>query len=154
MRYGAALDVGRWMRVFKRFELVVVMFLMALLMVVVALSALELGWILVKDLSSVRGLLLDTDELFELFGFFLLVVIGLELFASLKSHVVEGVIQVEIVLEVALIAIAQKLIILDTSRATAQSLIAQAGLVLALAAGFWLVRIARRDSPHPPAPSR
>jgi uncharacterized membrane protein (DUF373 family) len=109
------------------------------------------GHAFVGLLRAVRGLLLDTDELF---GFFLLVVIGLELFASLKSHVVEGVIQGEIVLEVALIAIAQTLIILDTSRATAPSLIAQAGLVLALAAGFWLVRIARRDSPHPPAPSR
>jgi uncharacterized membrane protein (DUF373 family) len=69
----------------------------------------------------------------------------LELFASLKSHLREGVVQVEVVLEVALIAIAQKIIILDTSRATALGLLGQAALVLALAGGYWLVRIARRE---------
>jgi uncharacterized membrane protein (DUF373 family) len=137
-----------WTRIFKAYELMVVLFLMGLLMIIVALSALELGWLLVKDLSSIRELLLDVEEMFDLFGFFLLVLIGLELFTSLKSYVREGVVQVEVVLEVALIAIAQKIIILDTSRASAVAVLGQAALVLALAAAFWLVRIAR--APRPP----
>lgn len=134
---------NRFIRIFRAFELVVVLLLMGLLMVIVAISALELGWLLLKDLSEIRELVLDVEEMFDLFGFFLLVLIGLELFTSLKSYIREGVVQVEVVLEVALIAIAQKIIILDTSRATGSALLGQAGLVLALAAAFWLVRIAR-----------
>jgi uncharacterized membrane protein (DUF373 family) len=133
----------RWARMFKMVELVVVLFLMALLIVVVAISAVELAWLLFRDLSSVRVLVLDAEEMFELFGFFLFVLIGLELFTALKSHVLGGVFQVEVVLEVALIAIAQKLIILDTSRSTGTSLLGLAALVLALAGAFWLVHVAR-----------
>ena len=54
----------------------------------------------------------------------------------------EGVVHVEVVLEVALIAIAQKIIIFNTSRATGLSVVGLAALVLALAASFWLVRAA------------
>jgi uncharacterized membrane protein (DUF373 family) len=144
------LNGARWTRVFKAFELMVILFLMGMLMIVIALSALELGWLLLADLSSVRELLLDVEEMFDLFGFFLLVLIGLELFTSLKTYIREGVIQVEVVLEVALIAIAQKIIILDTSRATALALLGQAALVLALAGAFWLVRVAR--APRQPVP--
>jgi uncharacterized membrane protein (DUF373 family) len=134
----------KWAGIFKAFEIGVVLFLMGMLMVIVGISTLELGWLLLRDLGSVRTLVLDPEEMFELFGFFLLVLIGLELFTSLKSYIRDGVIQVEVVLEVALTAIAQKVIILDTSRATGVTLLGQAALVLALAGAFWLVRIARR----------
>jgi uncharacterized membrane protein (DUF373 family) len=79
----------------------------------------------------------------ELFGFFLLVLIGVELLTTLKVHVTDGVVHVEVVLEVALIAVAQKVIVLDATRVDALSLLALAALVLTLAAAFWWVRIAR-----------
>jgi uncharacterized membrane protein (DUF373 family) len=116
---------------------------MTLLMIVVALSTVELGWLLLRDLSTVRVLLLDVDEMLELFGFFLLVLIGVELLTTLKVHVIDGVVHVEVVLEVALIAIAQKVIVLDAKRASALNVLALAGLVLALAAAFWAVRTVR-----------
>jgi uncharacterized membrane protein (DUF373 family) len=132
-------------RILKSFEHTVVLLLMVFLMVVVALTTLELGWLVVRDVSSVNGLLLlDVDEMFELFGFFLLVLIGMELLVTLKAFLYDKVIHVEVVLEVSLIAAAQKIIIMNTSQIGAANLLSLAVLVLALAAAFWVVRTARR----------
>jgi uncharacterized membrane protein (DUF373 family) len=126
-----------------RFEDIAVLLLMGLLMVVVAISTVELGWLLFKDLTTPGTLLVDVEEMLELFGFFLLVLVGLELLTTLKSYLYDRVIHVEVVLEVSLIAVAQKVIILDT-RTGGATLFGLAGLVMTLALAFWVVRIARR----------
>jgi uncharacterized membrane protein (DUF373 family) len=141
-----ARPVGVMGRVVGRFEDVAVFLLMCLLMVVVAISILELGWLLFRDLTTAGTLLVDVDEMLELFGFFLLVLVGLELLTTLKSYLYDRVIHVEVVLEVSLIAVAQKVIILDT-RSGGPTLFGLAGLVIALAVAFWVVRIARRRPP-------
>lgn len=85
-----------------------------------------------------------------LFGFFLLVLVGLELLTTMKSYLADRVIHVEVVLEVSLIAVAQKIIILDT-KSEGTNLLGLAGLVMALALAFWIVRVARsrrRLTPH------
>jgi uncharacterized membrane protein (DUF373 family) len=129
-------------RVITRFEQAIVLVLVGLLMIVVALSTLELGWLLVRDLSTRQRL--DVEEMLELFGFFVLVLIGLELITTLKAYMSAGVVHGEVVLEVALIAVAQKIIIFDASRANGASVLGLAALILALAASFYLVRAARR----------
>jgi len=133
-----------WRRLVAHFEHAVVLTLIGLLMIVVATSTFELGWLLLKDLSSLGKMALDAEEMFELFGFFLLVLIGLELIATLKAYMGEGVVHVEVVLEVALIAIAQKIIILDSSRTGWPTVLALAAMILALSVAFWLVRAHHR----------
>ncbi len=140
-------------RVVRDFEHVVVLILMALLMVVVALTTVELAWLVGRDIVKGKGLLLDVEEMFEVFGYFLLVLIGMELLVTLKAFLYSRVIHVEVVLEVSLIAVAQKLIVLNTSAPGAGNLLGFAALILALAASFWLVRIARRmPATHPAEP--
>jgi uncharacterized membrane protein (DUF373 family) len=136
-------------RIVQGFEHLIVLVLIALLIIVVGLSAVELAWLLVRDVMSARGVVLDVEQMFELFGFFLLVLIGMELLATLKSYLHERIIHVEVVLEVALVAIAQKIIVLNTSRAGAGSLLGVAALVLSLAAAIWAVRWARRSDASP-----
>jgi len=141
--------VGVMGQVVGRFEDIAVLLLMGLLMVVVAISTVELGWLLFKDLTTVGTMLVDVEEMLELFGFFLLVLVGLELLTTLKSYLYDRVIHVEVVLEVSLIAVAQKVIILDT-RTGGATLFGLAGLVMALALAFWVVRIARRRAQAAP----
>ena len=144
---------GRMARVVVRYEELVIIVLMSFLMVVVAISTLELGWLLLKDAFTMGArLLIDVEEMLELFGFFLLVLVGIELLTTLKSYLFDRVIHVEVVLEVSLIAVAQKVIITDT-RAGAATLLGLAGLVISLALAFWVVKIARRPTP-PPAGSK
>lgn len=88
-----------------------VMALAAMLIVVMILSTVHLGvpigekiWEPPKWLIAVQGLL-------EIFGYFLLVLIGVELLETLKAYVRKDVIHVRVALEVALIAMARKVII-------------------------------------------
>jgi uncharacterized membrane protein (DUF373 family) len=133
-------------QVVRRFEDVVVLALMALLMVVVAISTGELGWLLLRGVTTPGKMPFDVEEMLDLFGFFLLVLVGLELLTTLKSYLYDRVIHVEVVLEVSLIAVAQKIIILDT-RSEGMTMLGLTGLILALAFAFWIVRIARRTPP-------
>ena len=130
-------------RVIKLFERVVVVSLLVMMMLVVALATLELGWIIVKDIIRPPVLLLEVDEILEIFGFFLLILIGVELLETIKAYLTDNVIHVEIVLEVALIAVARKVIVLDLSKYDGLTVLSIAALIIALAGGFFLERSAR-----------
>jgi hypothetical protein len=50
-----------------------------MMVIFVLLSTIELGWIIIQDIVSRPLLLLEISELMEIFDFFLLVLIGIEL---------------------------------------------------------------------------
>ena len=85
-------------------------------------------------------------DLLEIFGFFMLVLIGIELLETIKAYLLENIVHVEIVLEVALIAIARKVIILDIEKYSGLTIIGTAALVLAVAAASYAVK--RRCKKH------
>ena len=124
----------------KKFEHAVIISLISMMILVVLLSTIELAWIIIKDIVSAPLILLEIDELLEIFGFFLLVLIGVELLETIKAYLLEKVVHVEIVLEVALIAIARKVIILDMEKYDSLTVLAMAGLILAVAVAFYVVR--------------
>jgi len=130
--------------VLKKFERVIVYSLIAMMMVVVLLATAELGWIIVKDIVSPPRFLLEIDEVLDIFGFFLLILIGVELLDTIKAYLSEHVVHTEIVLEVALIAIARKVIILDVKELSPLTLVGIAALVITLAAAYHLERRGRR----------
>lgn len=126
------------------FERIVIHVLLVMMAVVVLLATIEFGWILVKDVLTPPILLLEIDELLELFGQFLLVLIGIELLHSLKTYIVHRAIHLEAVLMVALIAVARKIIVLDPKALPEGALLGIAVMVLALALGYHLVQRSRR----------
>jgi uncharacterized membrane protein (DUF373 family) len=124
----------------KKFEHAVIVSLISMMILVVLISTVELGWIIIKDVLTPPIILLDINELLEIFGFFLLVLIGVELLETIKAYLLEKVVHVEIVLEVALIAIARKVIILDLEKYDSLTVLGMAGLILAVAVAFYVVR--------------
>ncbi|MBF0411030.1 MAG: phosphate-starvation-inducible PsiE family protein [Candidatus Riflebacteria bacterium] len=124
----------------KKFERFVIMGLIGMMVIVVILSTIELCWIIIKDIVSQPVFLLEIDELMEIFGFFLLVLIGIELLETIKAYMIQGVVHVEIVLEVALIAIARKIIILDIAKYDGLKLLSLAALILTVSIGFFIVK--------------
>lgn len=125
------------------FERIIVVVLLATLAIVVALATVDLVWLVAKDVRTPPILLLEVEELLNIFGFVLLILIGIELLETIKAYLIEHVVHVEIVLEVALIAIARKVIVLDTEKYSPMMLMAFAALILALALGFYLERKGR-----------
>ena len=124
----------------KKFERAVVVSLISMMMIVVFLATIELAWIIIKDIVTPPLFLLEINELLEIFGFFLLVLIGVELLETIRAYLVESVVHVEIVLEVALIAIARKVIILDLEKYDSLTVLGIAGLIIAVATAFFAVK--------------
>jgi uncharacterized membrane protein (DUF373 family) len=124
----------------KKFEQVIISALIVFMAVVVLLSTIELGWLIVKDILTPPIILLEIDELLDVFGFFLLVLIGLELLETIRSYLVEHVIHAEVVLEVALIAIARKVIILDVKELPSLTLIGIAAIIATLAGAYYVIK--------------
>jgi uncharacterized membrane protein (DUF373 family) len=83
--------------VVKKVERLIILSLVILMLVVVLLSTIELAWVIAKDIITPPVLLLEIIELLEIFGLFLLVLIGIELLEMIKIYLEEKVIHVEVV---------------------------------------------------------
>lgn len=126
--------------VLKKIENAVILALIFMMIVVVLISTAELGYIIVKDILSPPVFWLEIHELLEIFGFFLLILIGVELLETIKAYLVEKVVHSEIVLEVALIAITRKVIILDLKDYSGLTIIGIAALIITIAAAYYLIK--------------
>lgn len=123
----------------KKFEHIVTGVLIVLLSIVIVLSLIELCWILYQDVMKPPILILEVQELLELFGIFLLVLVGLELLETIKCFYVEGRIELKVVFTVALIALGRKVITLEPEKYSGMTLIGVGFIILALVAGFFVV---------------
>jgi len=129
----------------KTFERVIVVALIAMMVIVVLVATIELAVIIYQDLSNPPYLMIEIDSLLKIFGFFLLILIGVELLETIKAYLVEQVVHVEIVLEVALIAIARKVIILDLKDYSGVTVLAMAALIVSLALAYYIEKVGRRE---------
>jgi len=128
----------------EKFEKFVYAALMALLMLVLIGSMFDLVWLLYNALLFESPALLETHELIAVLGAFLLVLIGVELLDTIKAYFKENTIHVEIVVLLAIIAIARKVILLDPSGMSANEfgfeLIGIGIIVIGLAGGYYLIK--------------
>jgi uncharacterized membrane protein (DUF373 family) len=135
------------MKYLERVERFVVSSLLVMMVVVVCLATLDLAWLLLKDIITPPRLLLEIDELLDVFGLFLLVLIGIELLDSIRIYREQKSVHVEVVMTVAMIAIARKVIILDIKEISSLSLLGIAAIIAALSLGYFLIR-RTRPTPH------
>ena len=131
----------------RKFERVIVYALIILMVFVVAISTIRLGWKIVEELMKPPFLLLNIDQLFVVFGFFLMILLGLELLESLRAYITEDQIHVEVIFTIDLIAVARKVITLDMTKLSSDFLLGIAAVLLALAAGYFLIKKAHRSGP-------
>lgn len=124
----------------KSFEHVVTSLLIGMMCFVIVLAVIDLAWVLIKDLLSPPLALLDIDELLEVFGLFLLVLIGIELLETLRSYARDRSIHVEVVILVAVIALARKIITLEPKNVSTGVLLGVAAMVIALGGAYFLIR--------------
>lgn len=129
----------------EKFERAMTHVLLVLMAGVVLLATVELAWILVKDALTPPYFLLEIHELLELFGLFLLVLIGIELLHSVKTYIIRRTFHLETVLTVAMIAVARKIIVLEPKELPEGTLLGIAALVIALALGYYIMRRSRQE---------
>jgi uncharacterized membrane protein (DUF373 family) len=118
-----------------------------LLIIVVTLSTVHLGFLIAEEIWAPPRFLIPVQGLLEVFSFFLLILIGVELLETLKSYLRKDAFHVRLVLEVALIAMARKVIILEPNNVPALTLFGVAAVILALGVAFYFERQAHREQP-------
>lgn len=118
--------------------------LMVLLIAVLIAGMLDLIWMLVYYLKDSSPYLLVPHEAISILGAFLLVLIGVELLDMIKAYFRENTIHVEIVVLLAIIAVARKVILVDPSEMTGYEygfeLIGIGVIFVGLAAGYYLIK--------------
>ena len=133
-------------QVIKSFERIVVLALLGIMMLAVFVSTVELAVIFYEQLMKPPVFFLNIEEMLEVFGFLLMVLIGLELLETIKSYLEDDIVHAEVVFLVAIVAVARKIVILDYKELSPQLLYGIAAVVLALSLGYFLVKRAMNDS--------
>jgi uncharacterized membrane protein (DUF373 family) len=110
------------------------------LIVVIIVSLFDLVMILCKDLLATEPFGFFNKTLIEIFGLFLNILIALELLENITAYLKKHIVQVELVVVTALIAVARKIIIFDPKQYDKVDLIALAIASLALSVSYWLIR--------------
>ena len=135
-------DVSKILTVFER---VIVSVLTILMIIVVVLATIDLAWVILQKLLRPPVLLLVADDLLDIFGTFLLVLIGLELLNTIRAYLSEHTIHAEVVFMAAMIAVARKVITLDVKELSPVALVGIATIILALSAGYYLFKQSQRN---------
>jgi uncharacterized membrane protein (DUF373 family) len=126
----------------SRIERYIIQTLIALMSLLLVLATLELGYTVYKAVAENGNdtLLVDLDNMMNVFGVFLLVLIGIELLDTIKVYFREHIIHVEVVILVAIIAVARKVIVMDFEKYSGLEIIGIAAITLALATGYFLIK--------------
>jgi uncharacterized membrane protein (DUF373 family) len=128
------------LKIIERIERCVVFVLVFLLLIAVVLGTFELGRVLLIEIATAPRFLVEVNRLFESFALFLVIVIGLELLKSIKSYLEQGSINPSFVIEVAIIALGNKLITLDLKHVAPELLMGMAAIFFGLAATYFVLK--------------
>jgi uncharacterized membrane protein (DUF373 family) len=126
--------------VLKQYEKIVYRIIIALFALIVAFSIGELIYIVFISLFVNSPLLLEQGELLGIFGYFLLVLIGVELLSVTAAYINEKVIHVEVVIIIAIIAVARGIILLDTGTANPVNMFGSAAIIFTLCTGYYFLK--------------
>jgi uncharacterized membrane protein (DUF373 family) len=110
------------------------------LVCVIIVSLFDLILILITDTLLSEPIGFFGKELIEVFGLFLNILIALELLENITAYLRKQILQVELVVVTALIAVARKIIIFDPQKYQANDLIAFGIATFALAVSYWLIK--------------
>lgn len=133
-------------KLYESFEKIISSFLVVIMGVVVISATIELSAILIKDLIEPPGLILGISELFEIFGLFMMVLIAIELMASIQMYHINKVVYVEMMFLIAITAVTRKIVVLDANEIEPIAMLGIAAILAALVAGFYVVKIQQKNS--------
>ena len=135
-------------KIISYFEKTIIIALIILMALVVAILTFEMSIVIIQEVfqnNEEAGIFIDTNEVIKIFGFFINVLIGLELFETVKLYLKENIFHPEIILMISLIAILRKVIILDFSEIDSVMTIAIALLIGSITTGYYLLKKANRN---------
>lgn len=113
---------------------------------VILVSVVDLIVYLWQDLFFQQPVGFFTTTVIKVFGFFLNILIALELLENITAYLKNHAVQVELVIITSLVAVARKIIILDLEKVDGIELIGLAIAILALSISYLIVRFMNKRS--------
>ena len=129
---------------FETYKKIVIIVLMVMLGFVVLISVAHVAWSLIDKVFFNFNELDFQRSIIDLFGLFFLVLVGVELLETLKMYTKEHVVHVEVVLLVALIVAARKIILIDYATTPSDIFFGIASIIIAIGISYYLIK----KSPH------
>jgi uncharacterized membrane protein (DUF373 family) len=124
----------------QKAERFIIYALVVMMATVLVLATIELAYHIIMAVITPPILLLNFDDILDLFGIFLLVLIGIELLDTIKIYFKRNIVHVEVVVLVAIIAISRKVIVLEVGDYPPGTLIGIALIIFALAICYFLIK--------------
>lgn len=145
---GWGVGEGMFLNLLKQVKKKIIAAISVMMAIVLVLAAVDLGWLLIRDLLFHEPMfILSVEDLLDIFGMFMLVLIGIELLETIvKTYLtqdsarMQSSFHAQVVLSVAIIALARKIIILDLKELPPVSLLGLAALTLSLCVGYYFIR--------------
>ena len=128
------------MKFFDQVEKYISFALLTLMALIVTSSTLEVAYVIFNNVFTPPGYFIGVEDLFALFGLFLMVLIGLELMTCIRMYVKDHTIHAELMILVAITAITRKIVILDATHIDSMILFGIGFIGLSLTAGYYLMR--------------
>jgi len=127
--------------------------LLVMMFGVLALAVVELVWIPIAYVvpglpDGQQAVFLSEAELLGIFGFFLSVLIALELIETVEVYFKDNEIHAEIVILVAMIALARKVVLLDLHAYSALTILGVAALFVGLSSTYVAIKWVKRMGPE------
>ena len=125
---------------YEKLKQLIIFFLMGMLLVVVIVSTAFLAWTVIDKIFLQFNETTFQSIIIELFGLFFLVLVGIELFETLQMYTKERVVHVEVVLLVALIVAARKIIMIDYTKTSTDVFFGIAAVVVSIGISYYLLK--------------
>ncbi len=120
-------------------EKVIVTVLIVMMSAILLLATVQLVIFLIQNVGK-NGEIISLDGLMDTFGVFLLILIGIELLETIKIYLRHNIVHVEVVILVAIIALARKIVILRIEELDGSVIAAIGILIVALGAAYYFIK--------------
>ncbi|MPM53099.1 hypothetical protein SDC9_99863 [bioreactor metagenome] len=133
--------MNQMLNIIRTIEKTIILILIVFLAAMLTVSVIELGVFFFRTvfMNPIEGWY-QPEFLMPMFSMILIVLIGIELLETIKAYLKDDSIHVELVILVAIIALARKIIVIDYQEASPGKLFGIAGLLLALAGAYFLIK--------------
>jgi Phosphate-starvation-inducible E. len=116
----------------------IVLVLAFMMIPVLIWGVIDVGGLIYRQILTEPWLTPEIDHLLDIFGAFLTVLIGIEIFLNIIFYITEKQFHVKLVVATALTAVVRKVIILDYHQELSLLIFATAAVVLAVSISYWI----------------
>ncbi len=110
-----------------------------IMVVVIVFAILDTGYAFFVKLVSPPVYILEVSDILAIFSAILMVLIAIEIYSNITLYLTADVIHVKLVVATALMAVARKVIALDSKDTESEYFLAYAALGLAFGVTYWLL---------------